>query len=274
MKRQLVIHCMLGCAMAVAMTFGSSITASAAVIYWHLGAQIGADDTDWFDADNWGIAGTNLPAVPGAADHVILNNFPPLTDPVIQGAAAPPVSILAPSWHDGVTSTLNIGSGGSVNATGFTRLSGGNNAVSTVNFHPGAGVSVWSILQMSFNNAVQGVPAAGTESDSFINLDGGILHLGSLSFSNNGLNQTNIDLGTGAQLLVNGDHTDATGNGDESAWTSSGYLTALDGTGRVLAVFDSPNGRTVFTAIPEPAAIGLWGLGSILLLASRKRCKS
>ncbi len=220
--------------------------AQAVVRYWHLGAQTGTDTTDWNDPDNWGEMGSSQPGVPGAGDHVILNNFPPLTDPVIQGATAPTVSILTPSWHDGVTSTLNIGMGGSINTSGFARLSAGDNAVSTVNFLPGAGVSVWPILQMSFNNSVQGVPVAGTEGDSFINLDGGILHLGSLSFSNNGLNTTNIDLGTDGQLLVNGNLTDA-GNGNASAWIDQGYITALDGTGPVSAWYDADNGRTVLT---------------------------
>lgn len=238
---------MLLAIVAFSMLAGSS---HAAVRYWHLGAQIGADDTDWNDPDNWGEAGTNGPGVPGAADHVILNNFEPLTDALITDAAAPEVNILTPSWHDGVTSTLNIGPGGSINTLGFTRLSGGDNATSTVNFQEGAGISVWAILQMSFNNSDQvedgGLPKIGEEADSFINLDGGILHVGSLGFSNNGLNTTNIDIGGTAQLLVNGDHTDA-GNGNATSWISSGYLTAVDGTGTVGVFYDADNGRTRFT---------------------------
>ena len=226
-------------------------SSQAAVLYWHLGTQIGVDDTDWNDPDNWGIAGTNLPAVPGATDHVILNNFEPLTDPLIAGGPAPQVNILTPSWHNDITSTLNIGPGGSINTAGdvggFARLSGGNNSTSTVNFLPGAGISVWNILQMSFNTEAQGLPPVGKESDSFINLDGGILHLGSLSFSNNGLNITNIDIGGTGQLLVNGDHTDTTGNGDETTWLDNDWITALDGTGAVGVRYDSENGRTVFT---------------------------
>lgn len=232
-----------------------SVKAQAAIRYWHLGAQIGADDTDWNDPDNWGELGTNGSGVPGAADHVILNNYAPLTDPLITGSAAPVVNILTPSWHNGVTSTLNIGPGGSINTNGagngFARLSGGNNATSTVNFLPGAGTSVWNILQMSFNNAAAGMPVVGTESDSFINLDGGTLHLGSLGFSNNGLNTTNIDIGKDGQLLVNGDQTDA-GTGNATSWINSGFLTALDATSGLDVSFDAPNNRTVFTVQNAP----------------------
>jgi len=226
-------------------------TSRAAIRYWHFGSQIGADSTDWFDADNWGETGTAAPGVPGSGDHVILNNFAPPTDPVIAGGAAPQVNILTPSWHHGISSTLNIGAGGSIYVTGFTRLSGGNNTSSTVNFAPGAGVTVWAILQMSFNNEAGGDPLPGTEGDSQVNLDGGILHLGTLGFNNNGLNSTIIDIGKDGMLLVNGDHTD-TGTSNATVWISSGYLTAMDGTDTVDVSYDAPNGRTVFKVEPAP----------------------
>lgn len=226
-------------------------TAHAAVRYWHLGNQIGADSTDWFDAGNWGESGTYLPGMPGSNDHVIIHNYAPLTDPTIADTAAPQVNILTPSWHDGISSTLNIGADGSLRVTSFTRLSAGNNTTSTVNFAPGAGVSVWGILQMSYNNTAAGVPLPGAEGDSFINLDGGILHLGSLAFYNNGLNSTVIDIGKDGTLLINGDHTDA-GTSNATMWITSGYLTAMDGTGVVDVMYDATNSRTVFVVQEAP----------------------
>ncbi|MEN8255277.1 MAG: hypothetical protein ABFR33_07385 [Verrucomicrobiota bacterium] len=240
-----------GYAIAIIALFLFAGTSRAAVRYWHLGSQIGGDSTDWFDADNWGESGSNLPGVPGAGDHVILHNYSPLTDPVIAGGAAPQVNILTPSWQDGISSTLNIGAGGSIYVNGFTRLSGGHTTTSTVNFSPGAGVTVWAILQMSFNNAAGGDPLPGTEGDSRINLDGGILHLGVLGFFNNGLNSTVIDIGKDGQLLVNGDHTDA-GTSNATVWIDSGYLTAMDGSGTVEVSYDATNSRTVFTVQHAP----------------------
>ncbi len=228
--------------MLVACDWGAQ--ASAEVILWGLGA-----DTDWNNPANWTAdSGATTGPVPGAADHAII--FELGFDGPLLTSAVTPVNILTPSWFNGHTTSIDIGPGGSINATNFTRLSGGDNASSTVNFLPGAGVSVWNILQMSFNNSDQeedgGLPKIGEESDSFINLDGGILHLGSLGFSNNGLNTTNIDIGGIAQLLVNGDQTDA-GNGNATSWINAGYLTALDGTGAVGVTYDTDNGRTVFT---------------------------
>ncbi len=165
---------------------------------------------------------------------------------------------------------IYIGPGGSVNTLSFTRLSGGDSASSTVNFHPGAGVTVWPVLQMSFDTAHGGLPPVGHESDSFINLDGGILHLGALGFSNNGLNTTNIDIGAAGTLLVNGNLTDA-GNGAATSWINSSYITARDGSGVVNVAFDVANGRTVFTSVPEPASLVLLGFACFGGLMTRKR---
>ena len=224
-------------------------SAEAVVRYWHKGPQIGADDTEWNDPDNWGASGAgapnDAPGVPTSADHAILHNFEPTTIPVITTAME--VGIFTPSWHDNVNSALIIGAGGSLNATGFTRLSGGDNTGSVVNFLPGAGISVWSILQMSFDTAHGGLPPVGHESDSHINLDGGILHVGGLGFSNNGQNTTNIDIGAEGTLLVNGDLSD-NGNGAATSWINSGYVTALDGEGTVSAVFEADPGWTRFTS--------------------------
>jgi|GEM_PF-1089521 len=232
-------------------------SAQAVVRYWHLGGQQGVDNTDWTDPNNWGAASTNLPGVPDASDHVILNDFLPLTDPVLDTHAE--VAIFTPSWHDNITSSLTIAAGGSLNANTFVRLSGGDHTVSSVNFTPGAGVSVWSLLQMSFDNEGS---SPGLLGDSRINLDGGILHLGGLSFANDGSNTTNIDLGTDGQLLVNGNHTDA-GSGEAAAWIEQGYVTALDGAGSVDAQYDADNGRTVLTV--QKAAAGTTPAGAELL---------
>ena len=235
---------------AFTLIFGSACVPASAqeaqVLIWGMDA-----DNNWNNPDNWTPDGVALGPVPGALDHAIIHEgiSPPVFQPLITGAPATTVNILTPSWFDDHTTTLDIGPGGSINTTGFTRLSAGDRATSTVNFLPGAGISVWNILQMSFNNSDQetdgGMPQPGEEADSFINLDGGILHLGSLGFSNNGSNTTNIDIGTEGLLLVNGDHTD-TGSGAGTSWINAGYLTALDGDGTVGVAYDSENGRTVF----------------------------
>jgi len=216
--------------MAVFAVLASAQTAQtlAAVVSWDL--EIAPTTNDWFTGSNW-----NGGAVPGAADHVIIHNGSAAANPVISGGAAPDVAILTPSWHPSQITSIDITAVSSIAATNFARLSGGDNSTSTVTFHPGAGVSVWHILQMSFDTNGNG--ALG---DSMININGGILHVGTLGFSNDGTNTTNIDLeGTGL-LTINGDHT-------AKPWVTNGWITANDGTGIVDVTYNVATSRTDFT---------------------------
>ena len=232
-----------------------SSSAMADIYYWHNNGT-GAEPTAWADPANWwNASAANSDTVPGAGDMAIVHSFGG-GDPIISTDVGE-VALLTPSWHDGVTSSVTLATGGYiyVSDTG-TGLCLGMSA-------EGAGTA-HGILNVTGGSGVAGILHVGVTGTGQVNLDAGWFHAGALAISAG----SNIDIEEGAFLYINGDWT-ATGNGLIAAWAAGDYITANDGTGQVVASYDSNTNLTTVSAIPEPATMAILGLGGLLIRRKR-----
>jgi len=108
---------------------------SAAVLYWHHSGFIGGSDvSQWSDPNNWGVAGTGLPAAPGPSDHALIHNYDN-TWPIIDSDVGT-VNIVTPAWH-GVHAEMTMTTGGYMYVSGFMRLGDAAGAMGVLNFTGG-----------------------------------------------------------------------------------------------------------------------------------------
>ncbi len=235
----------------------SGIAASAAIRYWNPTVHAGGGTSEWANPENWILAGTNDPGVPGPDDHAVIHSWGPM--PVIASDVGT-VNILTPAWHSGVTSEVTVAEGGYIYVAHFMRMSqsaeGIAPSVGTLNIT--GGHAVVNILQLGFNDAGDGLGAG------YVNIDAGFLHCGDLGF---GVADARIDIEEGAYLFLNGDRT-----ADVAAWVAAGKITGGDGTMGLEWAYDTPNpGLTAVWAVPKPsafriAAIERSGPGHVRLL--------
>ena len=218
-----------------------SCGAMADIYYWHNNGT-GAEPTAWADPANWwNASAANSDTVPGAGDMAIVHSFGG-GDPIISTDVGE-VALLTPSWHDGVTSSVTLATGGYiyVSDTG-TGLCLGMSA-------EGAGTA-HGILNVTGGSGVAGILHVGVTGTGQVNLDAGWFHAGALAISAG----SNIDIEDGALLYINGDKTV-----EVADWISSGLITAEDGTGRLACDFDITNpGLTTVYVVPYPVVTAVF----------------
>lgn len=159
----------------------------------------------------------------------------------------------------GNNATINM-NGGSASVSGLYRL--GTTAGST------------GTLNMSSGLTVAGQLEVGSYGNGVVNLSGdAILHAG-IYYSGEqfGVGGTGvIYLEDSAQFLVNGDHVTSGHAGNVIAL---GWVAAANSGESIVANYDTANSRTVYSVIPEPATLGLFGFIGAGLLWARKRIDS
>ena len=177
------------------------------------------------------------------------------------------------SWAG--TSTVNVGSGGSVSAgdlligtygSGTLNMNGGSFVSAGGTGRLAVGILAPGILNMNAGTLAGGFLAidsyASNVPPSHVQLDGGVINVGDL-FMNDAGGSATMDITGGTLNILGWDATDKI-----EAFAIMGYLTGYGSANNVQAVFNGTD--TVVTAIPEPATLCLLGAGIAAFLKKRK----
>ena len=211
-----------------------AISTQAAVVYWASTALGGT--ADYADGNSWtDDLATPYGMIPQSTDsHGLIAILGGVTAPIISSAIAQAPTMTGIGWDNGY-GELNMIAGGSITLNDVIMGFDGNNPAEGVLNISGGTMVIGGTLQVGYANGSTGT----------VNQSGGILHLALPPTFNHGV----INLSDTAFFLINGDQTglDLVGNGL--------VTTPLPKT--VAEVYNSIDGRTEYTVIPEPATLGL-----------------
>jgi hypothetical protein len=235
MKKLLVI-------VMTAMMAVSAVSTQAAIVYWAStglgGTADYADGNSW--TDDWA---TPYGSIPLSTDsHGLITIVGGVTQPIISSAIAQAPAMLGIGWDIGY-GELNMVAGGSITANDMIMGFDGNNPAEGVLNISGGTMVIGGTLSVGW------VSSTGT-----VNQSGGILHLALPPTFNHGV----INLSDTAFFLINGDQTGL-------GLVSNGWVTTAPPE-TVSEVYNSGDGLTEYTVIPEPAFLGFIALGALALI--------
>ena len=236
MKKLLVIIAMLAiCA----------VSSQAAVIIW-TGDLFPGGNGNYTNGLSW-TADTTTPygSIPLATDsHGLVGSWVTAVMPTIDTVIPEAPTMLGIGWDLGGYGELNVVPGGSITANDVYIGFDDNNPSKGVLNISGGNMVVGATLTVGGNNGSTGT----------VNQSGGVLHLALPPVFNHGV----INLSDTAFFLINGDQTglDLVGNG----WVATAAPKI------VAEVYNSIDGRTEYTVVPEPAFLGFIVLGALALI--------
>jgi len=219
-----------------------TVSTQAATVYWASTAFGGT--ADYADGNSWTADLANPYGSPPLAtdSHGLITIVGGVTAPIISSPIAQAPTTTGIGWDNGY-GELNLVAGGSITLNDVIMGFDGNNPAEGVLNISGGTMVIGGTLSVGY-----------TSSTGTVNQSGGILHLALPPTFNHGV----INLSDTAFFLINGDQTglDLVGNG----WVT----TPLPKT--VAEVYNSVDGRTEYTVIPEPATLGLIAILGLVFL--------
>ena len=228
-----------------------AVTASqGAVVRW--GGNALGGSTDWADGGSWTADFATTYGVPTAADsHALIGdqsgNFGVINMPIISSVVNDVPGAIGVGWDDAwggltvadggqlIMSQLYVGWGGAITSTGQLTMATGS-------FMTGGGLNLGS----------------GGDNRGSVFMTGGLIHVGAVALGDG----ARVDMGGDALFFVNGDFT--------GAGLIDSTIFAIGAGESVVETYNSADGRTEWSVIPEPATFGLFALmGGALLFARR-----
>ena len=210
-----------------------AVSAQAAVVYWASTALGGT--ADYADGNSWTADQVNpYGSIPLSTDSLaVITILAGATQPIISSAIAQAPTTIGIGWDAGY-GELNMVDGGSITANDVTMGFDANAPAEGVLNISGGTMVIAGTLSVGWNSSI------GT-----VNQSGGILHLAFPPTFSHGV----INLSDTALFMINGDQTGL--NLVSNGWVAT---TAPE---IVLEIFNSVDGRTEYTVVPEPTTLGL-----------------
>ncbi len=227
------------------------------------------DVGDWGDADNW----TNgVPMAPDGATKAVFN---------VEDAAEAQVSGEYDAGHlvqgdGGPGGVIRVMDGGTLNTRTDGWSSIGWNNVANLVVESGGTFNFGHHAWIGFNDGSEGtVEVYGTVTvaeqfglgwegtgTGYVNVnDGGLLELSNWHPTNSITGDSVLTINEGGVVVIAGDRVDNANNFFDNGFIASDL-------GAIEATYD--DGFTTIVAIPEPATVGLLGLGGLTLLRKKK----
>jgi hypothetical protein len=216
--------------------------ASATTVYWN--NNNGAGDRSWSVSSNWN------GGAPTSGDTALIMG----TEWSISLANMPIVSTannFANQIYIRSGAGLSVTAGGLLNATDLITGQNGNSNV--VDISGGGQITLSGILNLGVGNY-----------DGKVNISNGSLLANGLSINSTG--------GAGINIGANGSFVAAASNlGNINYWVANNNITANSGAAgwRINVDTTSQAGKVVVTAVPEPTTLASFGMGLVLLVATR-----
>lgn len=252
--------------MAVVVAYGVAV--HAANIQWVGAAPTvspAGDGTSWTDPNNWTIHGGG-PAVPTTGDAVFIDdniswagNVPTLGVPLINSDVGSVDSVYQ-GFYAGQTSQLDVETGGVLLASSLFRTGHESGTSTTLDMTGGL------IIAGALHNGYLGSGTINLSGDAIIHA-GGFASGQEFALGGSGL----ITIADNAQFLVNGDDV---GSGRAAGLIGAGWVAAANPGEWVVASYDAPNARTVYSVVPEPGTLSMLGLCGGAMLWIRRRTAS
>lgn len=182
------------------------------------------------------------------------------------------------------TSALNISIAATTTAGSLATINGGNLNVGTTLFVAKAANGGMDITGGAVKTRDLTIGDALNTTVGTVSLTGGSLEVTSAAFAINTAG-SQLEIGTGGTLILGGDVWSTVGNyvnSGDIVWDALDTVTAgvgdktwhnLSGHGYIHTDYDALTGKTtvwVNQTIPEPATVGMLGLGSLIVLLVRR----